>query len=150
MITSIPAYSQTFPIIKVSAEIKAINNEKFIVYHLDNPSKQNVYFIPSSLPPHSINNIKTGQSIRNCLPMIKRKPYTIQDTMKIPPQQSINKQFSLTKLFACRKKLNSTYRVYYNIIQPSFNYSEEFHQKYYGDNYEKFISEFHKYIDFEF
>ncbi len=150
MTTSMQAYSQQFPIIEVNAEIKAIDNEKFIIYRLHNPSKQNVYFIPSSLAPHGMYDIKSDQGINNCLPKVRRKPYTMQDTTTILPQQTINQTFSLTKLFACRKNLNSTYRIYYAEIEPSFNYSKEFHQKYYGENYEKFVNDFYSHIDFKF
>lgn len=150
MTTSMQAYSQQLPIIEVSAEVKAINNETFVIYQLHNPSKENVYFIPSSLVPHYMNDIQTQQGIDNCLPTSKRKPYTLQDTTIILPNKTIKQKFSLTKLFACRKNLYSNYRIYYAEIEPSFNYREEFYSKYYGDNYEKFLNEFYNHIDFKF
>ncbi len=153
MTTSMQAYSQQLPIIEVNAEVEAIDNETFIIYHLHNPSKQNVYFIPRALAPHGMQDIETQQGIDDCLPMIKRNNPTLKDTTTILPQQTIRKTFSLTGLFDCRKNLNSTYRIYYDAIQPSFNYSKEFIQKYYGNNgekYDKFIDKYNKHIDFKF
>ncbi len=155
MATSMQVYSQQLPIIEVSAEVKAIDNETFVIYKLHNPSKQNVYFIPSSIAPDGMQDIETQQGVDDCFSMIRirRDNPTLKDATTILPQQTINEKINLTELFSCEKNLNSTYRIYYDAIQPSFNYSKEFIQKYYGnkgEKYDKFIDKYHKHIDFKF
>ncbi len=134
--------------IELSAEIKTIDNEKFIEYKLHNPNKENVYFIPSGLTHLRLEDVKNDNSlIKNCLPKIKRKPYTIKDCTKILPQQTIIQKINLNKLFECRKNLHSRYRIYYISCKPSFGADwtkfDKLDQK-------KYYNEYVKKVEFEF